>query len=253
MSWLGQDRKVLLLYFPPAIEQMLADIGCVDVTHFGPFTELPDKPVFAFVEQIPRGYRIDLFESLARRGGSVVLLARADPVSREPCDLRDDLASALKAFEVVRGSLAKPFVPPGKGGTALFACLWSESTEDERRVLTQIAIDGHTSPHFANRSTLEALCGRGLLDAATLSFVSDDFARFVRTSQTAEQLDAWESSDGDTAWQMMRIPLATGITALSLILSSSHLEFAATGVLVPTIAAVLPTVAKLLTGSTSSA
>ncbi len=251
-TWLGSNRKVLLLYPPMATEEMLSNLGYADVTAVGPSTELPEEPVFAVAESIPRGYRTDLFERLARKTGGVVLLARADLVSRAPCDARDDWASALKTFEVVRGSLAKPFVPPGEGGTALFASLWSESTEDEQRVLAQIAIDGHTSPDFANRSTLEALCGRGLLEAATLTFARADFATFVRESATAEHLDAWESADGDTAWQMMRIPLATGITALSVILSSSHLEFAATGVLVPTIAAVLPTAAKLLTGSTSS-
>ncbi len=115
------------------------------------------------------------------------------------------------------------------------------------------AIDGHlVRPILRTARPLESLCGRGLLEAATLSFASADFAAFVRESATAERLDAWESSDGDTAWQMMRIPLATGITALSVILSSSHLEFAATA-LVPTISRLsLPTVAKLLTGSTSS-
>jgi hypothetical protein len=252
------SRKVLVLRAPAGMRESLRADGAIDVTEGS-----PEAPITAdttlFVDLGPlldRPAQATRVGRLAATPATLVAFADADPVSRAPAESRDAWASALQDFEIEAGPVAvDPRLASGQGGTALFVRLWSASTGDERRVLAQIAIDGHASPHPATKPVLEQLCGRGLLCAATLAIVDPNFADFVRRSASAADLDAWEESDGGTPWQMLRVPLTTGVAALVAILgtnNASPLEFAATGAVVPAIAAALPAVLRVLTSARSS-
>src|SRR6202012_4601122 len=93
------------------------------------------------------------------------------------------------------------------------------------------------------------LCERGLVHPETMTLASPELADFVRASKTNADLAAWQDADGGTAWNMVRVPLATGITALLVLLTNNNPELAATGALVPAIAAALPAILKVLTPS----
>ena len=253
-TWRGSKRKILVLGAPPELEATLRtqEFEPADATAEAAGA---DASIFlaidGLLESADHAARVG---RLSQTEGTVVLLARVDPIANAPAALRASWADALMAFEIERAPAASdPRLDEGcRRGTALFVHLWNDTTEDERRVLAQMAIDGHPAPHPANTPVLEHLCSRGLLDPSTLAIASNDFADFVRRTMSTADLEAWENTDGGTAWGMLRVPLLTGITALLAILGNSHIELAATGALVPSIAAALPPVLKILMGSSSA-
>lgn len=187
---------------------------------------------------------------LAASPATVVAISHDDPLSHAPAALREQWASALAVFEVRDG---RPREDPRLLKRTLsarpFAQLWSDSSDDEQRVLAQLAFDGNASPHPTNTKVLEQLCVRGLVHPETLTIVGDDFADFIRANANIE---AWQESEGRTAWNMIRVPLATSIAALLVILGNNNLELAATGALIPTIAAALPAVLSILSPSSNA-
>jgi hypothetical protein len=181
---------------------------------------------------------------------TVVLLARSEPVMRLPPAARLEWARVLAPFRLVRAGLEtdRSEVVRSEKTEASCLCEWSESTDDERRVLSQIAIDGYASPHPAIEPILEQLAGRGLLRANTLTFADEHLAIFVRRTVTSTDLDRWQAIDGGTAWSMVRVPLATAITAALAILSNLHLDVLATGAVIPAVAAALQPLLRLVGG-----
>jgi hypothetical protein len=252
-------HKVLVLGPLASFASGLRSGGYIDLaaTDFGSKPPEPGRRSFLELDgQLESAHLPAVVTRLASdSSATVLLLARVDPLPRLAAAARERWTRVLRGFEVKRGRVESDGTLENCGkATAIFYDRWTASTEDERRTLAQIAIDGHPSPHPAVAPVLEQLCARGLLDATTLAIVSEPFADFVRSAASQPEFDVWAETDAEeTPWTLLRAPLTTGVTALLVILNSSHLEFAATGALVPTIAAALPAVLKLLTAPPSSA
>jgi len=154
----------------------------------------------------------------------------------------------LENFEV---RAFRPRVEPrlvGEAATSA-ACFraWSRSDADEKRILSQIAIDGFACPHPMNEPILERLCARGLISCETMKLASDEFAAFIRRSSSIAELQAWQDMEGGSGWTLLRVPLATGVAALIAALSASRPELGATGAVPPTVAVAMAALAKVLT------
>jgi hypothetical protein len=123
--------------------------------------------------------------------------------------------------------------------------LWERCQSDEKCLVSQLAIDGYACPHPSSAPILKRLALRGLVDPHTLTLPSR-FAEYLRDHVSVDQLQALSSSDTVSVWSMIKVPLSTGLAVLLLLVGRSEPELAATGALVPTLAAGLPLTLKIL-------
>ncbi len=71
-------------------------------------------------------------------------------------------------------------------------------------------------------------------------------ADVVRSSVSRQQQETWQRADRGTAWQALRAPLVSAVVALFGAVAVSKPELGAASALVPTLAAGLPALLKLL-------
>jgi hypothetical protein len=129
---------------------------------------------------------------------------------------------------------------------AKFIVQWTASDDDERRVLAQLALDRHPSPHRRNCATIGHLARRGLLDPCTLTIADRHFAAFVASEVTGADLDRLERGEGPNAWRTLRIPLVVGASALLAMLAQGSPELQATGVIFPAVFAAMQVILRAL-------
>jgi hypothetical protein len=219
---LPMDRRTLVLF--PSQEQLDA-VPVVGVR------VLPDD---AFKESPAR-----LVPGLA---GATMIIAHSDPFRRVADNVRDEWARALAPFETIRGA-GKPF--PAVRSHAIFIQEWKASDPDEQRVLAQLALDGHASPHPANAPVLRHLAGRGLIGDKTLTIENHGFTTFIKQSVTPDEVVKWQDGESDVAWNIVRAPLVTAVATILGIVAISHPEIAGSGALfLPPVAAGVPAVLR---------
>ena len=190
--------------------------------------------------------------------GSVIVLSRADPWRRLAGAARGEWAAALAACKVfVDGPDLQAQLPPtaplGAAATgqecpreALYITQWNDSDAEEQRVLAQLAIDRHPSPHRENCGTMGHLARRGLLDVCTLTIRDPDFRAFVASQVTSADLDRHESDEGPNAWKTLRVPLATAASAAVVMLAQGSPELQATGIIFPAVFAAVQVILRTL-------
>jgi hypothetical protein len=174
----------------------------------------------------------------------LVLFAEPGLLEALPEEQRREVAGLLSQFADVdlrRGGFAG-----GEPNEVTLESWWLESSPDERRVLGQLAIDGYVNPHPANRTIIEALAARGLLDERTFTIYSEQFARLVAQRIQDSDTKAWEAADKGSAWNALRLPLSTGVASLLAALTVSKPELGVASALVPTLATGLPSIVKLI-------
>jgi hypothetical protein len=190
--------------------------------------------------------------ALADQPRSVIVLASGDPIQEAPAELQRAWARALERFELVELMAdAEPLLSTSDDQPAphpaSVARAWFESNETERRLLVQLAIGGCITPHPANVEPLKALAARGLLEPETLTILNDELACFARRATSKTEQDAWAAEDRGTAWAALRLPLTAGVGSLLTAVTISKPELGVASAIVPTLAAGLPTVLKILT------
>jgi hypothetical protein len=264
---IAAKRSILVVHALPALAKQLRARCCVD---------LSQEPL-VLGEQV--GMIPDLIDVLASKtaranlasavspvrsavrvgdeGRRVLVLSRADPWRRLKGEDRREWAKILTDFEV---RVCAPRDAPGTDACATdeddpagalapqaaFIAQWTDSDDDEQRVLAQLAIDRHPSPSRGNCSTLLHLARRGLLDPCTLTIRDPCFADFVRREVSGEELDAFEQSEGPTPWKTLRVPLLTAGSAVVAILGYSSPELQATGAIFPAVFAGMQVVLRAL-------
>jgi hypothetical protein len=129
---------------------------------------------------------------------------------------------------------------------AVFIQQWHDSDTEEQRVLAQLAIDRHPSPHRDNCATMGHLARRGLLDPCTLAIRDRHFAAFIASEYTAADLDWHERDEGPNAWKTLRLPLATAGSAVLAMLAQASPELQATGIIFPAVFAAMQVVLRAL-------
>jgi hypothetical protein len=123
---------------------------------------------------------------------------------------------------------------------------WCECSENERCVLAQLALNGYATPHPANVPALATLAAKGLLDANTMTILDPDLAELARRLVTPSEQQAWAQADRGTGWTALRVPLTTGVAALLAAVTISKPELGVASAVVPTLAASVPSVLKML-------
>ena len=240
----GGGEKVLVQSARPEVKEALVRRGfaALDGSRSDPeiYAELPPileaKPPEA------------LCRAIDDPKATVVVLSQADPVARAADEVRTQWAIALSPLRVEMDTCPPEASPSEHAGTARFVRWWSESTEQERMVLAQLAIDGYPSPHPTIAHVVRDLCTRGLVSDGTLAIVDERFSEFVRSEVSESDLQAWETSEG-TAWSILRVPLTAAVTVLLAMIGNQAPEAAATGAAVPALAAALPVVLRIVTGA----
>jgi hypothetical protein len=215
--------------------------------------------VVNLIEQIADEALLECISVAASEPGDLVLLANAEPFRAVPKHLAGRWARALEGFETVRAiegrqprpalgaSLDPGPLTPRTMSRARYERLWEESDETERRVLGQLAVDGYANPTPENGETLDQLVARGIISQNTLTLENEPLRRFIRSKVSSVELDAWQQSDGGSVWNTVRVPLATSVAAALAIFGSSAPELTATSAaLVPTIAAGVPAILRIL-------
>ena len=200
------------------------------------------------------------------KDGRVLLFSSVDPWRRLQGPERTAWADVLVACRVIVCDpeiRAKSTQPTGEDDAldgereevvpseAAFVRQWNDSDEDERRVLTQLAIDHYASPHRDNCATMGHLARRGLLDPCSLGIRDRHFGAFVRAQMSAADLDLIERAEGPNAWKTLRLPLATAGSALLAMLAVGSPELQATGIIFPAVFAATQVVLRAL-GSTEA-
>jgi hypothetical protein len=181
----------------------------------------------------------------AARSGSetVVVLASIDLAQRAPAEHRDMWLKALKDFKLFREQA--PLLTDEAGKAALLRA-WLDSDDRERRALAQLTLDGYVNPHDASRETIDHLLRRGLLDPDTLTIASPDLKDVIAGNLTAQERQRWSDADQGSAWHALRAPLSSVVVALFGAVTISKPELGMASALVPTLAAGLPTVLRVL-------
>jgi hypothetical protein len=183
------------------------------------------------------------------------VVAPFDPLRRATAENRAEWAEALSRFTEMRGPGTKDALHVRS--RANYARQWDESDPDEQRVLAQMAIDGHPSPHPNNGPVLQQLAARGFIDDETLTLEDVAFSEYVRQSVSPDQVNAWQSRDSDVAWSIVRVPLVTTVGIVLSVVAISHPDMASSSALfLPPVAAGLPValryVAVLIRGKSAA-
>lgn len=176
-----------------------------------------------------------------------LIVADFDPLRRVTEPFRHEWAKALLRFTVVYGpGMARSLdSSPRFSNHASFLHEWSLCDTDERRVLAQLAVDGHVSPHPKNGPVLRHLAGRGLIDDDTLTLDDVEWSDYIRQTVSTEQIRAWQSGEADVSWHVIRVPLIAAVAAILSVVAISHPELADSGALLLTpVAAGLPAVLR---------
>jgi hypothetical protein len=243
-----EGKSLLLIHAPQPLAEAFRKAGCVDLSPQSPILGaaqvglIPDLLALLDSPTAPG----DLARALSG-GGRAVVLSSADPWRRLAGQRRTAWAKVLANFEVkicaasggaaTKTNEASEALKPSKAlkpsealkPEAVFIKDWSDSDDDEKRVLAQLAIDRHPSPNRANCATMVHLARRGLLDVCTLAIHDHGFADFVSNEMTSTDLDAIERSEGPTPWKTLRVPLLTLATALVTILGMTAPELQTPG------------------------
>jgi hypothetical protein len=185
--------------------------------------------------------RIERYAPLAHR---FVVLSAVEPLRRAQPELLDAWTRALSSFREVEGLQPKQKHRPPT--TIAMAGWWRDCDADERRILSQLALDGYTNPHPANIPAIKHLVGRGLLSSNRLTIASPAFANYVRHATTAADIQSWEDAAEGSLWQAIKVPLGTGVAALLTALAASKPELGVASALVPLATVSLPAILKVL-------
>jgi len=184
---------------------------------------------------------------IARVRAATRVLAEVDPLRRGPPESRAQWAEVLKDFKIVRGPGRPPQTSNGTPNPAAFTHQWNLSDLDERKVLAQLALDGHASPNPSNEPVLRHLAARGLVDDATLTIADPAFARYIESSITPEQMKEWQAGETEVAWDVIRLPLVTSVGLVLMLVFVSRPELAESGaLLLPPAAGSLPAVLRFV-------
>jgi hypothetical protein len=186
----------------------------------------------------------------AQNARRFVILSDVEPLRRAKPELIDAWTRALYAF---REHEAAPLVASELlfPSTAAMTAWWQSCDEDERRVLSQLALEGYTNPHPANFPAIRHLAGRGLLRPDKLTISSSAFADFVKHKTSPDDTRRWEESGEGTVWQSIRVPLSTGVATLLGALAFSKPELGFASALVPLATVSLPSILKILAATIS--
>ena len=252
-----KDRPILVMHAPPTLGGELRRLGCIDLTQ-GPQPPAALGQVVLVADLIELLYLPSAPQDLARAvstGHPAIVLSSTDPWRRLTGERRRDWAKTLAGFDVM---ICGPNVAPAPDPRvehdaaaedereAAFIKSWTECDDDEKRVLAQLVIDRHPSPHRANFATIGHLARRGLLDDCTLTIREPGFAAFIASEVTSADLDALERSEGPNAWKTLRVPLLTAGSVLVAMLGASSPELEATGTIFPAVFAAIQVVLRAL-------
>lgn len=226
----GTAERRMLFLFPPASE--LERPNLPDTTVVLRENDSWDNPHF----------------KISRIEKASLVLSEVDPLRRGPTELRNLWVEALKDFFVVRGPGRRGAANRlGRDNRAAFMHQWAISDSNEQRVLAQLAIDGHASPHPSNASVLRHLAARGLVDDVTLTISDPAFSRYLEHAVRPQQMQAWQESETEVAWDVIRLPLVTCVALVLWLVYISHPELAESGaLLLPPAAGGLPAVLRLV-------
>jgi hypothetical protein len=172
-----------------------------------------------------------------------VVIVEGDPLRQVPEAYRNEWSDFLSRFFVVLGPGLSRTLHPGPrfSSPADFVREWEHCDADEQRVLAQLAIDGHASPHPKNRPVLRQLAARGLIDDDTLKVEDVEWSDYILRAVSSEQLRLWQAGEADVSWHVVRVPLIASVGVILCVVAISHPEIADNGALLLTpVAAGLP-------------
>jgi len=237
-------QKALVTFADPGLETALRKHGFVELPK-DPSLPPPPKCVAPAFERwlLDEGLaaRVAL---AARTQATVVLLSNADPMRRVSDASREKWASALAGYQVLAHSC--PSQPPPDASVAAMTQTWLDCDPREQQVLAYLVLDGYPNPHASTKATIEHLVRRGILDCDSLTLANPEFETVIRQSVTDKRRRAWATSDTGSAWQAIRVPLSGAVVALFSAVAMSKPELGAATAVVPTLAASLPAVIKIL-------
>jgi hypothetical protein len=121
--------------------------------------------------------------------------------------------------------------------------LWPKCDADEKRVLSQIALDGYANPHPNTALVLEGLAKKGLVDSSTLAIPRKAFVDYILSTLGPAELEQLASSEKNTSWTAMRGFL---VAALAELLTALQPSLGAATATVPALAAAIPMLLRML-------
>jgi len=134
--------------------------------------------------------------------------------------------------------------------TISMQALWDlADTDDKRHILVALATTGIATPHPRLECAVRELAEAGLLQAHDLQLARVDvdgveIGELLRDLHASGGIPLSEPPSG--TWETVRMPLLTTLVVLVAALGASEPELGATGLLVPTLAAALPAVFRVL-------
>jgi hypothetical protein len=124
--------------------------------------------------------------------------------------------------------------------------LWQSCDQDEKRVLSQIALDDYANPHPNTALVLKRLAEKGLVDPSTLAIPRRAFVEYILSTLEPADLEQWAKSEKNTSWSAMRGVLITAVAALAAVLTALQPTLGAATATVPALAAAIPTLLRVL-------
>lgn len=141
-------------------------------------------------------------------------------------------------------------VPSSPPKTLTRQALWDlADTDDKRHVLVALATTGIATPHPRLECAMRELAEAGLLQPHDLQLAridvdGVDLSERLRDLHARGGIPLSEPPSG--TWETVRMPLLTTLVVLIAALGASEPELGATGLLVPTLAAALPALLRVL-------
>ncbi|RYZ02028.1 MAG: hypothetical protein EOO73_33440 [Myxococcales bacterium] len=124
--------------------------------------------------------------------------------------------------------------------------LWARCDADEKRVLSQIALDDYANPHPNTALVLERLAKKGLIESSTLAIPRRAFVDYILGTLGPADLEQWARAEKNTSWTAMRGVLVAALATLAAVLTALQPSLGAATATVPALAAAIPTLLRML-------
>jgi hypothetical protein len=124
--------------------------------------------------------------------------------------------------------------------------LWAACDADEKRVLSQIALDDYANPHPNTALVLERLAEKGLVDPSTLAIPRKAFVDYILSTLEPADVEQWAKAEKNTSWTAMRGFLVAALATLAAVLTALQPSLGAATATVPALAAAIPTLLRML-------
>jgi hypothetical protein len=210
----GGNAALLYLHPSPAVVAAVKDTqGVATWPAWAPAD--CDQGTLLMIEELDAVFDSDAvlsgLEQALAQGLQIVVFSHVDPLAAPPSERRDRWLALFARFSCLHGT---HYNHVRADSPAAIALAWAASTRDEKRVLAQLAFDGHASPSRQNLPVMRSLVTRGLLDPGTFELTHLALRDYVRGKSSTAELREQEAKDGGSPWNMLRVPIVTAVLVL---------------------------------------